>query len=255
MSYRYSNDVLAEEDDLDENFIIRHWRGHLSLTRSWFLVGGVLSAVLFGVLAAGLALFSNASDSLQAIAGASLLFLGLFAAVRIWAGVGIWRSAGNHVARGGTQFWANIARFLLVLGVLASLVQARNYGLMASEYVKLAMGKDALGKPAAMTVSDKGRVLLIDGVLSSGSWQVFRDLLNQNTHVEAVHLNSIGGRIFDADRIAGVIREHKFDAQVVEKCASACTIILLAGRNRMASRLAQIGFHQPDFPGMDSGMR
>ncbi len=255
MSYRYSNDVLAEEDDLDENFIVRHWRGHLSLSKSWFLVGGAVSAVMLVALSAALAMFSNSSDSLQAIAVATLVFFLLFVVVRTWAGVGIWRSAGNHAARGGTQLWANIARILLVLGFLGTLVQARNYWLMTAEYGKLALGHDALGKPATMTLSDKGRILLIDGALASGSWQSFRTILDQNPSVETVHLNSIGGRIFDADKIAELIRSRKLSTQVVDRCVSACTIILLAGNDRMASHLAQIGFHQPDFPGMDGAMR
>ena len=255
MSYRYASDVLDEEDDLDENFIVRHWRGHLSLSRSWFLVGGVISTILFLVLSAGLAMFSTTSDSLQAVAAATLLFFLLFVAVRTWAVVGIWRSAGNHKARGGTSLWANIARVLLVLGVLGSAVQARNYWLMTSEYGKLALGRDALGKPASMTVSADGRILLIDGALASGSWQVFRSLIDQHPAVKAVHLNSIGGRIFDADKIAGLIRTRRLDTQVVDRCVSACTIILIAGHERMANRLANIGFHQPDFPGTDGAMR
>ena len=255
MSYRYADDVLAEEDDLDENFIVRHWRGHLSLTKSWFLVGGVISTILFIALSAGLALFSTTSDSLQAVAVATLLFFLLFVAVRTWAVVGIWRSAGNHAARGGTQLWANIARILLVIGLMGSLVQARNYWLMTSEYGKLALGRDALGKPASMTVSADGRILLIDGALASGSWQAFRSLIDQHPAVKAVHLNSIGGRIFDADKIARLIRAKRLDTQVVDRCVSACTIILLAGHERMANRLANIGFHQPDFPGTDGAMR
>ena len=255
MSYRYASDVLAEEDDLDDNFIVRHWRGHLSLTRSWFLVGGVISTILFLILSAGLAMFSTSSDSLQAVAAATLLFFLLFVAVRTWAVVGIWRSAGNHQARGGALLWANVARVLLVLGLMGSLVQARNYWLMTSEYGKLATGRDALGKPASMTLQSQGRVLLIDGTLASGSWQVFRELLDRNPKVAEVHLNSIGGRIFDASKIAALIRDKHLDTQVVDRCVSACTIILLAGRDRMANRLAEIGFHQPDFPGMDGAMR
>ena len=255
VSYRYDNDVLPEEDDLDETFIVRHWRGHLSLSKSWFLVGGLISTILFLLLSAGLVMFCNASDSLQAVAAATLGFFLLFLIVRTWAGIGIWRSAGNHAARGGSPLWANIARGLLVVGALGSAVQARNYWLMTSEYGKLALGHDELGTPAAMTVSADGRTLLIDGTLASGSWQAFRTLIDRNPGVAAVHLNSIGGRIFDADKIARLIREKRIDTQVVDRCISACTIILLAGKERMASRLANIGFHQPDFPGMDGPMR
>lgn len=255
MSYRYATDVLPEEEDLDENFVLRHWRGHLSLAKSWFLVGGALSAILVIILSAALGYYTGTADSLQAVAAATLIFFLVFVALRTWAIVGIWRSAGRHVARGGSKSWAVVARILLAVGLLGTLVQARNYWVMTAEYGKMAMGDDALGKPAKMSVVDDGRALLVEGNLASGTWQAFRDLLGRSGKVEVIQLNSLGGRIFEADKIATLIRAKGLDTQVVNDCVSACTIVLLAGRNRMAGRFANVGFHQPDFPGMQGAMR
>ncbi len=255
MSYRYATDVLEDEQDLDENFVVRHWRGHLSLQKSWFLVGGALSAIVFVMLDAALAWFGGWTDSLQSVAIATLLFFLSFLVVRTWAIVGIWRSADHHGARGGSEAWALIAKLLLILGVLLSLFQAGNYGLMVAEYGRLALGRDTLGKPIAMELVDDGRTLSLNGAFASGSWPAFKRMVEANPAIELITLASPGGRIFDADKIAGLIRAKGIDTQVIDQCASACTIVLLAGRHRMAGRLSKVGFHQPDFPGMDPATR
>jgi hypothetical protein len=55
--------------------------------------------------------------------------------------------------------------------------------------------------------------------------------------------------------MADVIRAHGLSTRVEEHCASACTLLLLAGKERSAHKLAQIGFHQPDFPGLSEAER
>lgn len=88
MGYRYDSDVLPEEDS-GENFILRHWRGYLSLAKSWFLVGGAISAVVLNILAAALTGFQSTAPSLRVAATAWWIFIALFFAVRGWALVGI----------------------------------------------------------------------------------------------------------------------------------------------------------------------
>jgi hypothetical protein len=49
--------------------------------------------------------------------------------------------------------------------------------------------------------------------------------------------------------MAATIKERALDTRVEGPCMSACTLLLLAGQERSASPAAQIGFHQPSFPG------
>ena len=52
--------------------------------------------------------------------------------------------------------------------------------------------------------------------------------------------------------MAAAIRRRRLDTRVEQYCMSACTSLLLAGRERTAPEQARIGFHQPSFPGMDA---
>lgn len=63
-------------------------------------------------------------------------------------------------------------------------------------------------------------------------------------------LDSEGGRIGEAVRIAKLVRERRLDTYVETYCASACTFIFLAGEDRAATAHAKIGFHRAFFPGM-----
>jgi len=65
----------------------------------------------------------------------------------------------------------------------------------------------------------------------------------------------MGGRIFEAQKIASIVTSRGLNTYVEGSCASACTLILLAGVDRAATPNAQIGFHQPDFPGLDEESR
>ena len=254
MSYRYDEDILPEEDS-DENLIIRHWRGHLSLPKSWFLVGGALGTVAILLLGGVLMMISQQASSLRIIAFAWLAFIMLFLVVRTWAIVGIWRSAGRHVSRGGSATWAGIAKVVLGFSVIASLGQARSYGTQALEYGKLAIGSDSLGNSAEVELAPNGHDITITGVLAAGTAEKFSSLLEKSSDIRTVILDSNGGRIFEAQKIAEAVKAHNLDTNVETRCESACTFVLLAGVSRTADTMARIGFHQPDFPGWSDDMR
>lgn len=136
-----------------------------------------------------------------------------------------------------------------------SLVQARAYAAVGIEYAKLALGRDDLGTPATFTTRNNGTEIELKGALASGTAQAFVALAEQTPTLRTLILNSPGGRIFEAQKIAAFVRSRQLDTSVEEDCESACTLILLAGESRTADSLARIGFHQPDFPGWNEAMK
>ncbi|MBL0116023.1 MAG: hypothetical protein IPP45_11860 [Sphingomonadales bacterium] len=60
------------------------------------------------------------------------------------------------------------------------------------------------------------------------------------------------GTHFEAQKIAEIVDRKGLNTYVEGQCESACTLILLAGRDRATTPNARIGFHQPDFPGLDA---
>jgi hypothetical protein len=117
------------------------------------------------------------------------------------------------------------------------------------EYGQLAVGHDPLGDPAFLHFADHGREIAVWGTLTEGTADRFEELAKAAPALASVDLESQGGRILEAQRIAQYVRNHHLSTRVQTDCESACTLVLLAGQTRYADPEAKIGFHQPSFPG------
>lgn len=102
---------------------------------------------------------------------------------------------------------------------------------------------------ARLTLSDDGQSMLLDGMLETGTAAKFKAVLDAAPNLRTVVLQSEGGRLGEAIEISEIVRARGLATYVESWCLSACTIILLAGRDRAASPSARIGFHEPVFPG------
>jgi hypothetical protein len=65
-----------------------------------------------------------------------------------------------------------------------------------------------------------------------------------------LHLNSNGGKLDEADRIAAKVAKRKLVTYVSDECVSACTHIFLAGRERWIGDRGKLGFHRPYYSGL-----
>ena len=102
--------------------------------------------------------------------------------------------------------------------------------------------------PISVTISSDGQSLLLTGTLGSGSAKKTELILQAAPSVRTIVLNSRGGLLVEGLDIAALVAKRQLDTYVEESCQSACTIILLAGRDRAASPNARVGFHRPIFP-------
>ncbi|MEO5773122.1 MAG: hypothetical protein ABIQ32_03255 [Sphingomicrobium sp.] len=259
MSYREDSyepfGGVTEDDEQDQgNYFARHWRGNLSLPRSYW-VNGFLTNLTIGGLGLAFVTLSHTGRSLRVISACFLFYVVAFLVARTWTLIGVWRSAGRHAARGGAPRWGVVARGLVVLGVLATAIQMPALAVKAKEYGQIAIGRDPLGGGATLRVNAGGKTLEMKGMLTAGVADRLEHILRSNPNVGLLQLDSGGGRIFEALRIADVIRSRHLNTRVEERCESACTLILMAGKERSADGFAQIGFHQPDFPGLNDRER
>jgi hypothetical protein len=247
----YDHEVLAWDDKHGhKNYFVRHWVGHLPLPLSYWVNGALLPALILFLVELGAREVKATWASLQTLAIVALVYLAVSTILSVWSSVGIWRSAYWHRRRGGSPGWGFAARALVLLGAAGLLYRAGDFALQAGELEELALGKDSLGAVASMQVSPDGHELAVRGTLSEGAAERFEKLLAASPNVRNVVLNSRGGRMFEAERMAAAIRKRGLDTRVDDMCMSACTSVLLAGRERTASQTAQIGFHQPAFPGL-----
>ena len=233
------------------NYVKAHWRGQLSLGKSFWLNGVGIGNLLAALMVTGLARLMEASDaSLRILAGVSILSFALAALLWLWAITGIIRSASKHTARGGSGLVSALTLLLAFFNILGMLLNASSsYVPQMKEFAMLASGHDSM-KRVEISTSDKGDVLQLRGTIGEGSMVSFVDAFKKNPQVKTVSLNSPGGRLREAQQMSKLIKSRQLNTYVEGECSSACTYVFLAGKDRAATPNAHIGFHQPSFPGI-----
>lgn len=250
---QYDEEVLAwDEKHGHKNYFQRHWAGHLSLPVSYWVNSALLSALIAAAVEYAARRISDSGGSLSGLAAIALSYIAFSVLFWVWSSVGIWRSAYWHRRRGGTPGWGLAARVMVVLSAVAILFRSGDLALQTTELGTLATGRDSIGAIAEMKMSADGSELAVRGNLANGAAARFEAVLAKSPAVRRVALTSPGGRMLEAERMAAAIRERRLDTRVEGYCMSACTSLLLAGRERTAPEQARVGFHQPSFPGMDA---
>jgi len=237
----------APEPEPHGNYLVRHWRGESTLGASYWLNNNIIGWGAFYALFVLTIALEDMDLSLQAAAAIVLFILAAQLIISTWAGVGTWRSAVRHESRGGAGGWAVAAQVSVAISALLFLAQLHPRLLSAREYAVLASGSDTLGEPGQVVV--EGDTIRLEGNITSGISDRFAQALAAAPAVRTAVLNSPGGRQGEAERMARAIAARGLNTYAEGVCASACTHLLLAGRERSAEPGTPIGFHQPSFPG------
>ncbi|RZJ10265.1 MAG: hypothetical protein EOP39_09135 [Rubrivivax sp.] len=233
-------------DGPDVGYLTRHWRGELSLVRSYWVNNMLLATPLAFGLTGLMSWISVKGDSLQVSAIVLLLGLPLLMGLDFWCIVGAWRAAGNYLREQGSKLWGWLARVTLALGAL-QLAASVLFGVLPNlgDYWQMARGIDPIGH-ATFSLSADGRSMRLDGTIGMGDAARMQALLASEaaSGVRRVELVSPGGRLQEAERMAGTLKPRGHEVRVVGTCASACTIVFLAGKTRQLTSGARLGFHR-----------
>ncbi|HWL19427.1 MAG TPA: hypothetical protein VNS33_07170 [Bradyrhizobium sp.] len=238
-----------------QNYFARHWRGELSLPVSYW-VNGTLGGLIAGFFVIAVGAVTHRQGEAQPLVWLiSLCAIWLFIVVSaIWQGVGIWRSA-THYRQGGRRFWGGVAKALMVLGALQVVV---SFFTVATPQIagifEIVTGDSRVG-PHRFRVLAYGEMLDFSGGITFGVAKEMEGFLNAMANVKTVRLNSVGGRILEAQRMADLIKARRLATFVEKDCLSACTIVFLGGADRAILPGARLGFHQPAFRGMTAADR
>ena len=236
------------------NFFSKFWRGEYSLPISFWIVGffGNL-LVLLGIGIARFLLQGADFDPYLIFAslGGSWLSVGIWA---LFQSVGTWRSARRYSAeratKGRINVWAVLAQLLIVCGLVGLLSELAQTGApqLAATW-RIAFQNDPDTPDFTLRVMRNGTELEIAGGLKYGLASDAERIMRASPHVKVVHLNSNGGRIGEAEKLARLIRQRGLITYTSQQCASACTIAFAAGRERWLKRGAQLGYHTSSFAG------
>jgi ATP-dependent protease ClpP protease subunit len=238
------------------NYFVRHWRSELSLPVSYWVngfLGNVAAIAAIAIINAN----ANLKDDFAPLVALSsgILIWGTLVGTLLWQVVGTWRSADRYKVAHPQRYWGGIAQFVLVIAVLRTVGQFAASGIpQLAELYQIYAGDDRMGQHAFRVLRD-GRELEFAGGITFGSAKEFARFLDAMGALEIVHLNSVGGRILEAQRIGALIKKRNLSTYVSRQCLSACTIMFLSGRERYMSSGARLGFHQPDFAGVTTEER
>ncbi|HTD17353.1 MAG TPA: SH3 domain-containing protein [Chthoniobacterales bacterium] len=239
-------ETARENFDKRGNYLVRHWRGQLSLGVSYW-INGFLATFIVGV-AAAIAAGMQADLRTHAVFSLGVFALAIIAS--IWQGVGVWRSASNHFSRGGTHFWAGVAKVMVVLGFLSTVgIILRSYVPQSAEMLRIIAGDT--GIPAyQIQVLPGGSEIEFRGGLRAGSAKELERILAAVPRAKVLHIESPGGRIFEAEQMMQLVRQRNLTTYTSEYCLSAATLVLMAGKERVIEANAKVGFHAGSFPGL-----
>lgn len=238
-------------------FLERHWRGELSLPASYWGVCVVGNALFIAVI--WTVAFALRHEGFHPWLVAGVLGVAWLAALALLAfqSVGTWRAAGRYwgLKLGGklSAFWAIAARTAVIAGILAMGAQFVQVGapqlLEAGRMVLL----DDPGIPDySVRLMRDGTEAEIAGGFKYGLARDAEKLFGEAPNLKIVHLNSGGGRLGEATKLAQLIRQRGLSTYSSASCSSACVIAFLAGRERWLKAGAKLGFHRESFAGVES---
>lgn len=239
----------------NSNYFVRHWRGELSLPVSYWL-NGLLANVAVAVAVFAINSVNFREEYNPAIGLLSLTAIwSVLCIVTTWQVVGVWRSATKYKTAHPNKHWGGIAKCFIAIAVMRTVFDFNQAGApQIAELYRIYDGDLAVGGHA-FRVLQGGRLLEFSGGITFGTANEFHKFLNAMSLVQVVKLSSPGGRVSEAQRIGNLIQSRGLNTFVGDRCASACTIIFLHGRERIIGSDAQLGFHQPDFPGLSTAER
>jgi len=78
----------------------------------------------------------------------------------------------------------------------------------------------------------------------SGLGDALEDLLQANPTIKRLELESPGGSVREGLALATLVEAYSLDTAVKTYCDSACTLVFVAGRERILEPDAELGFHR-----------
>lgn len=228
------------------SYIQRHWRGELSLAKS-FWVNCVLLDIIMGVTE-DVITTSFDTNGIILLRIKTAIFLTKLLMIYPWQVVGLWRACIAYIKKYNRRFWAHTVQALILLSFVITIPsfvwwfpatrQAFHYAFLmdtADYYI--------------LKIEHEGSILSFDGEIILGVSNEFERMLKNNPQIEGVILTTPGGISEEGFRLAEVISRYKLNTYVTRDCLSAGTLGFIAGKQRYVTKLAILGFHQSDFRG------
>ncbi|MFK5979920.1 MAG: hypothetical protein QM488_13645 [Rhizobiaceae bacterium] len=161
-----------------------------------------------------------------------------------WQIVGTWRAITFNLGSFGDPMASWLAYGALLIAITATGFQVLDQ--YAGEFSKPAYWKKTLPVPQ-LSVSEDGLAIHITGEINFTTNTALINTIAKYPNAKTIILSSEGGLIYAARALANTIITKNIDTRVNKQCASACTIVFMAGNHRIIGKDAKLGFHRYKF--------
>lgn len=165
----------------------------------------------------------------------------------LWAARAHLHSADAHMRGSGAMAPVWGGYLVLLFFILASVVlwwQAILVAHRPAEGLSYAEQRNlARAAQYSLTLSEDETSLHFDGTVTFGLTKRLKALLEQHPELQKLQLSSPGGLIYEARGAASLLQAHNIETEALGLCASACTLIFVAGESRRLAAGARLGFH------------
>jgi hypothetical protein len=220
------------------------WRGQVEMVKT-LLLGGFVMIVWTVATSYLIEAITNPSHYTGAYVWRqwTVLFLLLqMSGVVTWWCLGIMRCALRRQQE-GRSFRASLAGFVFGATVLFYMVPVPI--ALASEWVEGWWDTVHGGLQVADVTHDKflGRIV-VRGELGFGSYKRLEAALTQTPILTLVEIDSPGGYVAEGLAMAALLEKVGADTVALDECASSCTFLLAAGKERYLGPKTEVGFHR-----------
>lgn len=180
---------------------------------------------------------------------AAVLAVDLFAFV--WALNRFANAAGQHLSGTG-RFWPVAGGFAIFF--VASICMAVTWWLLFQKSdldvrldERVETTTNGLTPPRDRFILDQsrdGQQLLIKGVIAQGADYQLSEQLSDSDRLNTLVLNSPGGNVREARRMAETVLANGIATHVSNECSASCLLVFMAGQQRTLGPGAQLGFHR-----------
>jgi hypothetical protein len=221
------------------------WRGDLPLWMATLVLATVCGAVnpVWSIVESSVPSGGSGTVELAVLIGwAATLWAAL-----AWALVVFWRSLAASRAGGGSALVA--VAMLVAMGYIGmnAWSSARQMSCYSeSLWREVTAPHEARGRHsrALLEYDEASRTLWVRGALEFGAAEEFRKALRAYPAARTIGLDSPGGYVAEARRMADAILQRRLDTYAHDLCASACIDLFAAGQRRWAGQHTVFGFHR-----------
>lgn len=115
---------------------------------------------------------------------------------------------------------------------------------VAANVLKGNARKDDVLPSYALTLSPSADLIQLEGYIDFGITQALSTLLEREDGVVHLRLQSRGGLVAEARGLVRLVEEFGLTTSASGDCASACTLVFIAGHTRYLEPDARLGFHR-----------